>query len=480
MKKILLYTISLLLIFFFRFVPAIPGMTASGMQVLGIFIGVLILWLTTAIDWPSILCLAGLMFVPELTVGAILGSSFGNSTFAFLLFTFMCTYAVSQTSFIRRCAVGFICNKIAAKGSWWFVTLYCLSVLVIGLFMSPTVLFIVYLPIHETICMELRLEKTDKLANTLMMGQLFCCAISCGMTPIAHVFSVMAFGFYEQAANQSISYASYMSAAIPVGIICFLVMMLLFRFLLRPDMEKLKDLDLSRLREDITPARKREKIILTIFFMVIVLWVFPDFLKPVLPGVSSFFSAKGNAFPPLIGAVALYVISVDGKPLLNFKDAMSKGIQWGSLVMSASTLAIGSAMTNKEIGLTAWLSAGIQPLIAGMAPLIIVLVFLIWAYIMTNACSNMVTVTVVCAVAIPICLASHGAMNGAALASMIGMAASYAFVLPPAHPNVAVAIGSGWAAPSQIIKYGVIIMAAAIIATLFAGYPIAAALMPLA
>lgn len=53
------------------------------MQVLGIFIGTLILWLTTAIDWPSILCLAGLAFVPEQKMNGILASSFGNSTFAY-------------------------------------------------------------------------------------------------------------------------------------------------------------------------------------------------------------------------------------------------------------------------------------------------------------------------------------------------------------------------------------------------------------
>ena len=44
---------------------------------------------------------------------------------------------------------------------------------------------------------------------------------------------------------------------------------------------------------------------------------------------------------------------------------------------------------------------------------------------MTNTCSNMVTVTVVCAVAIPICLASGGTLSAAAISSMIGMGAKY-------------------------------------------------------
>lgn len=82
--------------------------------------------------------------------------------------------------------------RSAAKGSWWFVTTYCLSVLLIGMFMSPVVLFVIYMPILDTICQELKLEKDHKLANTLALGTLFCCAIACGMTPIVHTFPVMA------------------------------------------------------------------------------------------------------------------------------------------------------------------------------------------------------------------------------------------------------------------------------------------------
>lgn len=208
-RRWIIYAVSLLCILGFRFIPPVPGISASGMQVLGVFIGTLILWLTVAIDWPSILCLAGLTFVPEMSMNSILASSFGNSTFAFLLCTFMCTYALSKTSFVKRCAIAFICNRLARKGSWWFVTLYCLSVLV--------------------------------------LGQLFCCCFSCGMTPIAHVFPVMAIGFYQTATDTVVSYASYMGFAVPVGLIVFLVMILMFRFFLRPDMSKFQNLNLDSL-----------------------------------------------------------------------------------------------------------------------------------------------------------------------------------------------------------------------------------------
>lgn len=448
------------------------------MQVLGVLTGTLILWVAVAIDWPSILCLTALAFVPELSMNRLIAGSIGNSMFSFLLFTFACTYALSRTAFVRRCAIAFITNKIARKGSWWFATLYCLSILVLGLVMSPSVLYVIYMPIMETICAELKLEKTDKLANALALGQLFCCAIACGMTPIAHLFPLMGIGMYESAAKVSVGYASYMAFAIPVGVVAFIFMMLLFRFVLRPDMSKLEKIDFNSLKKDLKPMDKREKMTLTVFFAVVAMWVLPELLKSSFPAVYAFFNALGTTFPPMLGSSVLFILSADGEPLLNFKDVMSRGVAWGSVIMAAATMALGMGMTDPHIGLTAWLSASLKPLLTGLEPSVIVLAFILWAIIMTNACSNMVTVTVVCTVAIPVCMASGGAVNAAAVACYIGMLASYAFILPPAHPNVALAIGAGWTTAGQIIAYGTAVAAVTVIATLYIGYPIACALMP--
>ena len=46
-KRYLIIAIAAFFMFFFKYLPAFVGLSTSGMQVLGIFIGVLILWLTT-------------------------------------------------------------------------------------------------------------------------------------------------------------------------------------------------------------------------------------------------------------------------------------------------------------------------------------------------------------------------------------------------------------------------------------------------
>lgn len=475
-KRLIIMIISFALIAFTQFIPAPAGLSAAGMQVMGIFAGVLLLWLTVAIDWPSLLCMAALAFVPGMKVSAILSGSFGNATFAFLMFTFMCTYTLSQTNFIRRCAVGFVSSSVARKGPWFFTMLFFASILFLGSFISPTVLFVIYLPIIEEIYAVLKLEKGNKIASMLMIGLVICCGISSGMTPIAHVFPLMALGYYQTATGVAISYAAYMAFAIPVGLISAALMMLMFRFVMNPDMSSIKNTDVSTMKTS-TGMDGKEKSILIIFAIVIALWVAPGIIKPLAPALADYVDGFGTAMPPLLGVIAMSVITFGGKPLMDFKDAMAKGIPWGSLVMCAGTLSLGAAMTNKDIGLTQYLSNAIAPFATTLAPIALVFLFAFWASLQTNVSSNMVTVTVVCAIAIPICLATGGAVNTAAVAAIIGMLASYAFATPPAMPCVAIAGGSGWTTTGALMKYGFIMMAAANVCSVLLGYPIAAALM---
>ena len=76
-RRGIITAISLAFMIFFKFIPAPEGMTQSAMQVLGIFIGVLILWMTISIDWPSMLCILAIAFVPEMNISSILSGSFG-------------------------------------------------------------------------------------------------------------------------------------------------------------------------------------------------------------------------------------------------------------------------------------------------------------------------------------------------------------------------------------------------------------------
>lgn len=83
--------ISFAFILLFQFIPAPAGLNQTSMQVIGIFIGIMLMWNFIGTDWPSLLCMAILAIFQIMSPGDIFKSGFGNSTIAFLLVFFMLT-----------------------------------------------------------------------------------------------------------------------------------------------------------------------------------------------------------------------------------------------------------------------------------------------------------------------------------------------------------------------------------------------------
>lgn len=123
-----------------------------------------------SIDWPSLITLFLLGLLPHFGFPAVFRGAFGNVTVAFLLFTFVLVYPLSKTFFVRRCAVAFVTNRFARKGPWCFVSFLLFSVTFMGLFISPSVLFVAFMPFLEDIYEVLQIKKKSQTGNMLMLG----------------------------------------------------------------------------------------------------------------------------------------------------------------------------------------------------------------------------------------------------------------------------------------------------------------------
>ena len=62
--KRIICVIGMLLMFCSKIIFNIAGFTPEAIQILGIFIGAIILWLFVAIDWTSVMVLLALSMVP--------------------------------------------------------------------------------------------------------------------------------------------------------------------------------------------------------------------------------------------------------------------------------------------------------------------------------------------------------------------------------------------------------------------------------
>ena len=460
--------LSLILCFVGQFIPETNGLSSEAFGVIFIFIGVLILWLTIGIDRPSLLCLFALGFIDSFGFNKVLSSSLGNSTFAFLLFTFICTYALSKTSLIKRIALTFINLKIAQKNSYLFIFFFLLGTLFLGLFISPSVLFVVLLPILDEIIAQLKLEKTDKVAKILMLGLGFTVSISSGMTPIAHVFPILAIN----AANLEVSTFEYIALAFPTGLVLFLLMYLLLIVCIRPKKDGLNFENVAKLKETTQKLDKKDIITLIIFILVLFLWIVPSLFEFIYYPIYEAFNKYGTIMPPLLGTILLCILRIDKKPLISVEDAFKNGVPWGSLIMCAATLALGEAIKNEDIGLITYLQSTLGNSLVSLPALVLLIIFALWAAVQTNLSSNMVTATLVATVASTILTSTFSTLNLEATICIIGMIASFAFATPPSMPHIAIISASESTSTKEVFIYGSILMVISVIISLLISYPI--------
>lgn len=132
-------------------VPPFGGLSSDAIDVLGVFFGSLLMWISISIDWPRLLTIMALGTLPIFGFSKTFAGAFGNSTVTFLLLTFMLLYPLGKTSFVPRCTVAFITNPIAGREPWYFICFLFAEVTFLGLFISPSVLFVAFYPSLRTL-----------------------------------------------------------------------------------------------------------------------------------------------------------------------------------------------------------------------------------------------------------------------------------------------------------------------------------------
>ena len=474
-KDTIFLILSLAIMIGSRFVPPFGSLSSEAIGVLGVFFGSLLMWITISIDWPSMITLLALGFIPTFGFSKTFSGAFGNTTVAFLIFTFMLVYPLSKTNFVRRCTVSFITNKIARKGPWYFVCFLFAAVTFMGLFVSPSVLFVAFMPFLEDIFQVLGVKKGGKTGNMIMMGTAFCISLSSGMTAIGHVWPTMAIGYYTAATGNDVNQFQYMAMGIPTGILLIILLILVFKFIYRPgDIHEIKPENAMGLRGTVPKADTKEKIILSVVGLTVFLWVGPSLIKGSFPELYKTINSWSTAMPPLLGCILLFITKVDGERILNFKEGVTKGILWGSILMTGAATWLGSCLTNADIGISDWLTASLSPLTAALPVTGMILFFMLWALLETNFSSNIVTTTVVSAVALSVLTAlPAGAVSVGAVVCMVGFAAAVSNMTPAGQSTInTVAIGSGWTTTKDMFIWGGIFALMALVVLTFFAYPL--------
>ena len=353
----------------------------------------------------------------------------------------LAAYSYAATEFILAECPGLTAGEAIARskelmyGNRW--RLFCLQFSFIGW------------SILYGVCELCGYRKGDGYPTMMVFGIVFAAQVGMSIIPFKQV-PLTVFSAYETMAGVGIDYGKYMVIAILVCVLAAIFFVLMSRYIFRPDMSKLVDLDVSKLdTEGSLQLNKIQKVILFFLILLVALLLAPNFL-PRDFFVTRFLKAIGNTGIVVLLVTIMAAIKVDGKALLNFKIMVDSGVTWGIVLLLALVQPLSGAMARPESGITPFLMQVLDPLISGGSPLFFALFIGFAAMALTQVMNNGAVGVAFMPILNSYCQAT-GVPPEIPLI-MIVMNVHYAFLTPAASASAALLHGNDWSDTKNIWK----------------------------
>ena len=441
--------ICLFIMFAFGQLPPVEPLTPLGMNLIGIFFGVLYGWIFIEIVWPSLAGLLALMLIGGYKPMMLLNKSFGDPVVQMMFFIFVFCATISHYGLSRFISLWFITRNFVKGRPWIFTLTFLGSIFLLGGLTSASPAAIIGWSILYGVCELCGYRKGDGYPTMMVFGIVFAAQVGMSIIPFKQV-PLTVFSAYETMAGVGIDYGKYMVIAILVCVLAAIFFVLMSRYIFRPDMSKLVDLDVSKLdTEGSLQLNKIQKVILFFLILLVALLLAPNFL-PRDFFVTRFLKAIGNTGIVVLQITDKTAIKVEGKALLNFKIMVDSGVTWGIVLLLALVQPLSGAMARPESGITPFLMQVLDPLISGGSPLFFALFIGFAAMALTQVMNNGAVGVAFMPILNSYCQAT-GVPPEIPLI-MIVMNVHYAFLTPAASASAALLHGNDWSDTKNIWK----------------------------
>ncbi|WP_299896198.1 DASS family sodium-coupled anion symporter [uncultured Aquimarina sp.] len=425
-------------------------------KVISVAVWMIIWWITEAVS-ISVTALIPLVLFPLVGILDIktVSQSYG-SHIVFLFFGgFVMALALEKVNLHKRIALSII--KITGTSPNRVILGFMIATAFLSMWISNTACTVVMLPIALSVIQLLindedGFTKNDRnFALSIMLGIAFSANVGGVATIIGTPPNSVLVGFLETEYQIEISFLNWMLLAFPfsvmmIGVIYFVIVKWIYpnRISGFTASRNVIDEELKKLGK----ITKIERRVLTIFSVVIFLWITRTTINNFFPGLN--LSDTGIS---MMGAFALFVIPFKlnkGEFTLDWKDTQK--LPWGILILFGGGLALASGLSH----------AGLIELVAdniaankGLSLLIVALLLIVFMLFMTELMSNVALVSIFVPVVAGIALGLKISMLH--LLIPVTMASSCAFMLPMATPPNAIVFASGYVKVSEMVKVGVIL-----------------------
>lgn len=455
----------------FQFLPPLDPITPMGMKILGIFLGMIYLWTTTDTIWPSLLGLIAIALSGFMPMNQAFAESFGSNQIALTVGILALIGAVNANGICIYIGRWFVTRKIINGRPWIFTLMIFFGVYILTILTSADSAIFLFWPILYGLFKDLGYKQGDEYATLMIISVVMVALFGFAAMPFRGIVLLMLTNF-ETMSGIAINQLSYMGLSLILGpvLICGLVLML--KFLFKPDVSLLKAVHTELFdKEKLPPMNLKQKMLVGSLFVFMAGMFLPSLL-PQGMWIKTVLTILGPAGFTALLVACLAIIRIDGEPLLPFGQIMNRVMNWSMVCLIGSALVIGSALTSPETGIRDFLISVFSGFVTGKSPMMIMIIFVIIGIAATNLCNNYVTGVIL--LTISSSLATSIGFNPAPVAMLIIFSVHIASITPAACPYAAILhSNTEWAPTNKIFKYTSIMTAYVLAVILLLGIPLA-------
>lgn len=465
-------TIGVFFLFVFgRVFPTMEPLTEVGMQIMGVFIGVIWLWCFVGFLWPSLLALVAFGLTDFASFGQVLTMSFGHHVPILLLFSMILFGSPQHVGATRYITRWFLTRRVFNNRPIIFAFVFFFATYALSVAVNVTPALILMWTVLYGVLKELGYKKGDKFASLMLVGT-FLGAIS-GQASLPFTGSTLAIlSVFETAAGMPMPPLQYILLGIIFSILIFTIYCLFMKFILKPaDLEKVSNVSTELFERDpLPPMSKLQKANFISMLAFVVLMLLPSFLPDGFI-VTELLNTLGAAGTAILITTLMCVIQVERKPILDFRAVAKDSISWDIFIMVAVAMAIANALTDEATGVLAMMIQVFDPVLGGHSSIVFFVVMLLIGIFVTSFASSMVI-----GIALMPVLVAFGVSAGAnlpAVAATTTLLLHYSIILPSASVFAAMLWSNEeWIARKEVFRYGAFIVVAATIAAIAIIMPI--------
>ena len=296
-------------------------------------------------------------------------------------------------------------------------------------------------------------ERVRPFALALLLGVAYAASIGGIGTPIGTPPNLFLLSYAEEHLGHPISFLRWMGVGVTL-VVVFLpaTWWLLTHVLFPPGIERVEGgaAAVGAALEALGPMSRGERTTLAVFGATSLLWVTRPLLQSLEIAGSHPLAGLQDAGIAMFGALALFVIPVDGRRSVFALDwRTAAGVPWGVLVLFGGGLSLAAAMQANGVGLLLGSQVGA---LASWPPWVLVLATTTAVVFLTELTSN--TATAATLVPVLAGLAPGLGLDPILLVVPAVLAASCAFMLPAATPPNAAIFGSGLVTIREMSRAG--------------------------